>query len=135
MRATGRTRITSRLNRMPGPEAKQILGRALFAMASNIVVEAQLSITRGSVSGKNHKPSLPGQPPNQDTGVLANNIEVVQLGPLKFTVASNAPYATHLELGTSKMAARPYMGPAKLATEEENRALFERAVQAVARGT
>jgi HK97 gp10 family phage protein len=104
------------------------VGAALFAGGQTIQVEAQLSITRGAVSGANHVPSAPGQPPNNDTSVLANNIETVQTGPLKAEVSSNAPYAAALEFGTSKMAERPYMRPATAAKRKEVTALVRRAV-------
>ena len=84
----------------------------IWAGANEIKVEAQLSITRGSVSGKNHVASKPGEPPNNDTGVLKNNIETISTGPLTAEVQSKAPYAAALEFGTSKVKERPYMRPA-----------------------
>lgn len=77
-----------------------------------VQVLAQISITDGSISSKGHIASLPGQPPNNDTGFLANNIEVTQPEPLHVRVSSNAPYSAALEYGSSKMAARPFMAPA-----------------------
>jgi HK97 gp10 family phage protein len=88
------------------------VGAALFAAGNLIQVEAQISLTEGAVSGKNHVPSTAPNPPNQDTGVLGNNIETLHLEPLLVAVSSNAPYAAYLEYGTSRMSARPYMGPA-----------------------
>jgi hypothetical protein len=92
---------------------------ALFAGGQAIQVEAQISISEGAVSGKNHVPSKPGEPPNQDTGVLANNIETVLVEPLRVEVSSNAPYAAALEYGTTKMAARPYMSRAVARKRDE----------------
>ena len=66
--------------------------------------DAQTSITEGAVSGAGHIPSDPGEAPNNDTGVLANNIETLETGPLKVTVSSNAPYAAALEFGSSREA-------------------------------
>ena len=95
------------------PRQIQIAAKAgLWAGANEIKVEAQLSITRGSVSGKNHVASKPGEPPNNDTGVLKNNIETISTGPLTAEVQSKAPYAAALEFGTSKVKERPYMRPA-----------------------
>lgn len=108
----GAERIQRRLERLRGPEMVRRLSQALFAGGEAVQVEAQLSITRDAVSGKNHVPSAPGQPPNNDTGVLAGNIETVAVRPLLVRVKSKAPYASALEFGTSKMAARPYMKPA-----------------------
>lgn len=112
VKVTGAKKVSDRLRRLSGPELTREVGQALYAAGKQIEVEAQLSITRGAVSGKNHVPSKPGDPPNQDTGVLGNNIETVQVTPLRVEVSSNAPYAAALEFGTSKMAERPYMRPA-----------------------
>lgn len=89
------------------------LDRVLFAAGEIVQVEAQLSISRGAVSGKNHVPSRPGEPPNYDTGVLANNIETVSKAPGVVEVSSNAPYSTALEFGRARVAARPFMRPAR----------------------
>lgn len=118
VKVTGAKQVTDRLRRMAGPETTRRVGEALFAAGKELEVEAQLSITRGAVSGKSHVPSRPGEPPNQDTGVLANNIETVQVEVTRVQVSSNAPYAAELEFGTSKMAERPYMRPAAAKTRQ-----------------
>ncbi len=122
-----------RLRRLQGGDVDRVIGQALFVGGNRIQVAAQLSITTGSVSGKNHMPSLPGQAPNQDTGVLGNNIETIQKEPLLVEVSSNAPYAAPLELGTSKMAARPYMGPARDAKRKEVADLVAKALERVSK--
>lgn len=109
--AVGRLRALSK-------GADRYLGPALFAGGELIQVDAQNSITRGSASGTSggkhqHIPSRPGEPPNNFTGVLANNIETVSVAPLTVHVTSNAPYSAALEFGTSKMEARPFMRPAR----------------------
>lgn len=114
-------------------DTTRFVGKALFAGGESIQIEAQLSITQGAVSGKNHVPSKPGEPPNQDTGRLGDNIETVQRGPLLVEVSSNAPYSTPLEFGTSKMAARPFMRPARDKKRAEVVALVERAVSQAVR--
>lgn len=111
-RIRGAKEHSLRLKRMRGTGAVRVIGQALFEGGEAIQVEAQISLTTGAVSGANHVPSKPGEPPNEDTGRLGDNIETVQPSPLRVEVSSNAPYALPLELGTSKMAARPYMGPA-----------------------
>jgi HK97 gp10 family phage protein len=113
MAMRGREQLRIKTLALAGPTVIRNVGKALYAGAERIKVEAQLSITRGAVSGKGHVASAPGQPPNQDTGVLAGNIEAVQTGPLTAEVSSNAPYSAPLEYGTSKMAARPFMRPAR----------------------
>lgn len=111
-KVTGGKQVSDKLRKMSGPELERYVGQALFAAGNQIQVEAQLSITRGAVSGKGHVPSKPGEPPKADTHYLANNIETVQISPLKVEVSSNAEYGVALEYGTSRMAARPYMRPA-----------------------
>ena len=109
---TGVDKAKKRIEGLAGKEKIELVGRALFAGGEAVKAEAQHSITEGAVSGKNHVPSKPGEPPNEDTGTLRRNITVTQVGPLHVRVSSNAPYSSHLEFGTSKMAARPFMGPA-----------------------
>lgn len=109
------------------------VSRALFAGGERIQVAAQLSITAGSVSGKAHIPSAPGEPPNQDTGVLAGNIETTQPAPLVVEVSSNAPYSRALESGTSKMAARPFMRPARDKERRNVERLVRQAMERVKR--
>jgi HK97 gp10 family phage protein len=106
------------LKRLSGALEREV-SQALFAAGELIEAEAGHSITQGSVSGKEHVTSAPGEPPNADTGVLDRNIETVQVGPFKVEVSSNAPYSVALEFGTSKMAARPFMGPAAQATRKQ----------------
>lgn len=98
-RVTGATAAAARLRRIRGPEAKRLIGATLFSLAQDVQVEAQLSITKGAVSGKNHVPSTPGTAPNQDTGVLSNNIEAVQISEFRSEASSNAPYAAIHEFG------------------------------------
>lgn len=117
---------------MAGRQMVEEVGRVLYWGAQQIQAEAQHLITEGSVSGKNHVPSLPGEPPNNDTGILKSNIEAVQTAPLRSEVSSNAPYAAELEFGTSKMAERPYMGPA---TRNKRAEIIEEVGKAVNRVT
>lgn len=121
----GVKRIMAVLN---DPEARRGIEQALFDGAGAIVAEAQISITRGSVSEGSHVPSRPGEPPNNDTGVLKNNIEATQEGPLRAIASSNAPYSQPLEFGTSKMAARPFMRPAAAKVKGEVQKLVADAV-------
>jgi len=93
--------------------ARQVTG-ALYAAGQDIELDAERSITEGSVSGAGHVPSLPGQPPNRDTGHLDTNIEteIKAQNPPTVHVTSHAEYSAALEYGTSKMAERPFMRPA-----------------------
>lgn len=129
---TGGGRHNSRLKGLTSPASVERIGRALFAAGERIQVAAQISITEGAVSGKAHVPSALGTPPNNDSGVLANNIETTRdpNNPLRVTVSSNAPYAAAQEFGNSKLPERPYMRPAvaqerKAVTETIRRAVSE----------
>lgn len=113
----------------------ELITQALYVGAQGIQVEAQISITTGAVSGKNHVASVPGEPPNNDTGVLANNIEAEIVGPLHARVSSNAPYSAALEFGTSKMAARPFMSRAAQLERPKVVELVVKAVNKMLRST
>ncbi|WP_443478385.1 HK97-gp10 family putative phage morphogenesis protein [Novosphingobium aerophilum] len=132
-RLIGAKAHANRLKKLSGEKMVREVGKALFAAGEMIQVEAQISITAGAVSGKKHVPSAPGRAPNNDTGTLAGNIETNQTAPLVVEVSSNAPYAGDLEFGTSKMAARPYMAPARDAKRKEVEQLVRRAVDKVVR--
>lgn len=122
-----------RLQALRSPETIRMIGAALFTAGEMIQTEAQLSITRGAVSGKGHVPSRPGEAPNQDTGILGGNIETTRTGPLAVQVSSNAPYSAPLEFGTSKMAARPFMVPARDKMRPEAQRLVQQAMNRAVR--
>lgn len=99
--------------------AVRVAGAIVYEGADTIRAEAHRSISAGSVSGKGHVPSRPGEPPNRDSGVLQAHLKAQRTGPLTAEVRSEAPYAAALEFGTSKMAARPYTRPARDAKKAE----------------
>lgn len=117
-----------RLNALASATTEREIGKALFAGGELIQTRAQRSITAGAVSGKGHVPSAPGEAPNNDTGVLANNIETTQPAVTRVQVTSNAGYSAGLEFGSGKVAARPFMRPARDASRDEVKALVERAL-------
>lgn len=125
---TGRENVERKLKQIGSREKIEAVGRALFEGGEAIKAEAQVSITTGATSGKNHVPSKPGDPPNEDTGDLRRGIIVTQPGPLNVRISSNAPYSTFLEFGTSRMGARPFMGPAARKRKDEVIALVRRAI-------
>lgn len=74
-----------------------------------------------------HTASSAGNPPNTDTGYLANNIHVsIDRDGLGASVESRADYSEALEFGTSKMAARPFMQPALEENRAKIKAMFSR---------
>lgn len=132
-RIIGADRVTMRLQTLDSKTVREV-GSALFAGGEVIRAEAAHLITEGAVSGKNHVPSLPGEPPNEDTGTLRTHIETTQVGPLKVEVSSNAPYAAALEFGTAKMSERPYMRPATRSKRQEVIGLVRSAVNRATKG-
>lgn len=103
-----------RLRKLRGQAMIRPVGQAIFASAQDLAVDASLSITQGSVSGKGHVPSAPGTPPNADTQGLNRSIEAVQTGALQAETSANALYAAAQEFGSESqnLPERPYMRPA-----------------------
>ena len=133
-RIQGRDALKRRLRALAGPKAREHLGKVLFAGAEAIAVEAQISISRGAVSGKQHKPAPEGSPPNYDSGHLSDSIEAVQIDDLESAVIVGAEYGEALEHGTSKMGARPFLRPARDKLRKKIRKEFSNAIDRVARG-
>lgn len=117
------------LNTLAGKIATELAGE-MYAIGDAVASEAHVSITTGSVSGAEHVPSKPGEPPHNDTGGLASGIEVHIVSPLRVQVVSNARQSIPLEFGTSKMEPRPFLLPARDAKRKEAQ---KRAAQAVNR--
>ena len=57
-----------------------------------------------------------------DTGFMRNGIFVARVGMLRYKVTSPAGYSVYVELGTRKMKAQPFLGPA---VKEESEVLFK----------
>lgn len=133
---TGAAATSKRLKGLVGDRAIRTLSKAVFAAGERIQVAAQISITEGAVSGKAHVPSAPGTPPNNDSGVLANNIETTRdaSNPLRVLVASTAPYAADQEFGNSRLPPRPYMAPAAVRERAAVVEIIGRAVRSIAKG-
>ena len=91
------------------------VGRGLTAGAHYLAGEIKGVVSqpgKGRLYGR-HRASAPGDAPASDTGRLLGSIGVGDLerspsGVRVLTVA-NTDYALHLELGTERMAARPFM--------------------------
>lgn len=103
--------------------APRKLDALLAEAAFRVDEEAKISIQGGNKSGKiytrrsvTHQASAPGQAPATDTGSLVSQISAIREGFLNYSVGSRedeAPHGFWLEFGTSKMAARPWLLPAK----------------------
>jgi HK97 gp10 family phage protein len=87
--------------------------------AKEAETEMKTSITSGPKSGvtytrnnKFHTASAPGQAPANDSGELAGSIGYKKINDNLHEVKITADYALALEVGTSRMAARPFILPA-----------------------
>jgi hypothetical protein len=134
VKITGAKEHEARLAAMTGPETVRQIGAALYAAADLVAVEEARLITEGSVSGKGHVASAPGEPPNADTHQLDRSIEAVLVEPLRAEVQTTAPYAIPLQFGTSKVAARPYADVALRNKKAAAIDLVVAAVRKIARG-
>jgi len=83
--------------------------------ARRIEKRAKLSMKGG---GDPHQPSAPGEPPHRDTGALAASIHVEKPKPMVRDIMDGVEYGIHLEFGTCRMAARPWLTPAVEAERE-----------------
>lgn len=127
---SGRIRHQRRLRRMQSPAFKQGVYSAVYAAADLIRTEAALSIVRGAIQGAGHIPSRPGRPPNRDTAQLDTSIHVRgRPERVRADVIADAPHAVFQELGTSKMAERPFMRPATKKHRRDALRLVRAAVQ------
>ena len=65
-----------------------------------------------------------------DTGRLRNSItNAVEVGERSVYIGSNVEYAAFVELGTSRMKARPYLKPAATEHTAEYKSLAEQALK------
>ena len=113
---TGGKAHAARLKRLSGATMQRELGKSLFAAGQKVEVEAAISMTAGRsevVDKKNHVPSKPGEPPAVLYGDLRRSLTTAHIAPLQVEVRADDEKAAWLEYGTSKMAARPYMRPAR----------------------
>lgn len=124
MAMKGKDKFLRQLKALSDPKGP--VNQALAIIADKIRADAFQSISAGSISGKNHVPSLPGEAPNRDGGVLQAYI-VTETFPaeLRAEVRAEAPYSAPLEFGTSKMEARPFLRPARDRNIEFARRVFE----------
>lgn len=120
----GRERLQRKLGAFPKAVRNEVR-RELLRGALLIENDAVASIQEQTPSGKFvrsrgdptklHEVSPPGSAPNADTGELHTSITTTRKENstgIVVETGANTPYATPLELGTAKIAPRPYMGPA-----------------------
>lgn len=89
--------------------------RATFRRRITAAAIVVRDAAKASLSTAGPPASAPGQPPHLRTGRLKTSIayEVTESSRgVEARVGTNVQYALHLELGTSRMAARPFLRPA-----------------------
>lgn len=101
-------------------ESPQECGRRVTKLAHLGRNYAVTSIQRGG-AGR----STPGEPPKTDTGALVNSITVENIGSFERSINVGVDYGPHLEYGTRRMAARPFMGPMALWLETQIEPMFQ----------
>lgn len=130
---TGAGKHLNRLKKMTTGMRREA-GKLVLTLADMHAKEASNLITTGSVGGKNHVPSAPGEPPNANTGELHTSIHAERTGPLTAVSVADAPHATPLEFGTSKMQERPFMRPAAKTVRKDVDKLAKAAVDRIVKG-
>lgn len=114
-RISGVQKVVDTINQLETAIRRDTVVRGLELAAIQIHETAVKSMRQQSQGRRygNHVASKPGDPPNIDTGRLVNSIKwEVDENALSAVVGTNLEYGTHLEFGTTKMAARPWLGPA-----------------------
>lgn len=70
------------------------------------------ALIEGKKRNKPHTASAPGDAPNTDSGTLVRSIAVENPRKGLSYVGTSVEYGKHLEFGTRRMAARPWLRPA-----------------------
>lgn len=105
----------ARLAKLARARVIPALGNVLEEGAQAIAEDAANSVRADSISGPGHIPSLPGQPPNRDSGDLDQSIHPGELieteDSVRTSVIADSDHAW-LERGGSNVEPRPYLEPA-----------------------
>ena len=127
-------RLEKKLKTDAQQQVKKNLNRGVMLVRNTAVEQIQ----RGKKTGetyelynprRTHTSSAPGEYPATDTGFLVGQIstEVKTKGTQVIgQIISSAPYSKHLEFGTTKMAARPFMQPSLEKNKRKIRDIFKR---------
>jgi len=122
-------RTKKRLVDNPQDNVEQLIYRATAMVHSRVQESIQRDPKTGATYGK-HQASAAGEAPATDTGFLVGSITFKKpdvneaTGEVVGRVIASAPYAAHLEFGTSNIAPRPYMQPALEQNRSKIRKIF-----------
>ena len=92
------------------------------------------TVKQSMVHGDASDPSAPGQIPHTVSGKLRDSIHAEKSGPTSARSVADAPHATALEFGTSKIAERPYMRPALKQMKKDVKGIAATKVRRVTQG-
>lgn len=98
-------------------------GKAVDAVES-IALEGEAYVKQSFGSGV----SSPGDPPGVDTGALRASIHVEKRSKFARAIVTGVDYDAHLEFGTTRMGARPYMGPMAVWLKKKAAKMLDRIV-------
>lgn len=96
-------------------------------VVSNAVKQKLSHAGSGEPNPRGGNRSAPGQPPAVDTGRLRNSIDYhvgTDAAGGYVDVGTSVEYASYLETGTSRMAARPFMRPAVAGSKQAVEAII-----------
>lgn len=117
VKVEGGEKLSEALKRFDEQATKEVQD-VINATAQNIRNTAIRSIKQSPATGRtykrgsiSHTASATGNPPRTDTGRLVANINA-KVGQLEAEIGAYIDYAPHLEFGTRKMGARPFLFPA-----------------------
>lgn len=115
--AVFRGRKIKKLSELSRKELQQSLEKSALVIQGN----ARRSISRGQRRGEPYtrygptrsgRASAPGEFPKSDLGGLVESINFsTDKKKMRVRVGTNLDYGEHLEFGTTKMDARPWLGP------------------------
>ena len=96
------------------PAVSQVVKKTAYDVEADVKTEMAERPKHGRLYGSHsrgmgllHQASAPGEAPAVDTGLLINSIQVENVTDLTSTVGTNVEYATPLEFGSRRIAARP----------------------------
>jgi len=111
--------VSVKINNKIGQELEDKVLLALGKVATEFETDMKTEIEYGAKSGityqrgnNSHTASAPGQAPASDSGKLVGSIRYEKKSKTEHEVSINSEYALALEVGTSRMAARPFIQPA-----------------------
>jgi HK97 gp10 family phage protein len=109
---------------------------AFFRLGNDLVEEARKSILQGPKTGKirrikrkRHQASAPGEAPANLSGLLKRSIAYQQRGGDQMVFGARTDYAPFLELGTRRIAERPFLIASVDKNNRNARDHFEREIE------